>query len=213
MGWLLGRNRYVKRALDIVGASAGLILLSPLLVAVAGVVRVTQGAPIIFRQPRPGLNCRVFLLYKFRTMSMATSADGEPLPVASRLTSLGRVLRRASVDELPELWNVLRGEMSLVGPRPLLVEYLPLYSPQEARRHEVKPGMTGLAQVSGRNTLEWNDRFALDVRYVDEWTVGLDLRILWKTLSKVTKMEGISGIRGETMEPFRGGDSQATRSS
>lgn len=194
----------LKRAVDLVGAWNALLALSPLLALITGVIALTSGRPILFRQVRPGLGGRPFVLYKFRTMTEGRYAEGRPRPDEERLTRLGTLLRRTSLDELPELWNVVRGDMSLVGPRPLLVEYLQLYSPEQARRHEVKPGITGLAQVSGRNALDWEERFKLDVWYVDYWSLALDLKILLRTLVKVMKMEGISGGGRATMERFRG---------
>jgi len=163
------------------------------------------GSPVIFKQRRPGIHERPFTLYKFRTMRDARDAQGAPLPDARRLTRLGAFLRATSLDELPELANVLRGDMSLVGPRPLLMEYLPLYSPEQRRRHDVRPGVTGLAQVNGRNALTWREKFALDIEYVDHISVGLDLRILLLTIGSVVRSEGISHSGHVTMQPFRGG--------
>lgn len=194
----------LKRVSDIVVACAGLVVLAPLLVLCAALIRVTMGAPVFFRQQRPGREGRVFQLYKFRTMTEEMDKHGRKSSDEIRITRLGRILRRTSIDELPELWNVVRGDMSLVGPRPLLVDYLPLYEPHQARRHEVRPGITGLAQVSGRNSLSWEDRFKLDVWYVDHRSIALDLSILARTFAKVLRMEGISGAGHATMEPFRG---------
>jgi len=163
-----------------------------------------MGSPVIFRQERPGLHGRPFRMIKFRTMRNATDAAGNPLPDAQRMTRVGTFLRSSSIDELPELWNVLRGEMSLVGPRPLLMEYLPLYSPEQARRHDVKPGITGWAQINGRNALSWDEKFALDVWYVDNRSFLLDLKILALTVKKVVVREGISQQGQATMEKFRG---------
>jgi lipopolysaccharide/colanic/teichoic acid biosynthesis glycosyltransferase len=193
-----------KRSVDLAASALGLALLSPLLAAVAVGIALTTGRPVLFRQIRVGRGGRRFTLVKFRTMREARDASGRSLPDEERLTRLGSFLRRTSLDELPELWNVLVGDMSLVGPRPLLVEYLPLYSPDQARRHEVRPGITGLAQVNGRNVLSWEDRFALDVWYVDHRSVALDLRILARTIGKVLTMEGIAPEGRGTMEPFRG---------
>ncbi|HEX8694182.1 MAG TPA: sugar transferase [Longimicrobium sp.] len=193
-----------KRALDVVVAAAGLVVLSPVLLGVAAAVRARLGAPVLFRQRRPGLGGRPFTLYKFRTMRHAEGPDGRTLPDAERLTPLGRFLRGASLDELPELLNVLKGDMSLVGPRPLLMEYLPLYTPEQARRHEVPPGLTGWAQVNGRNALTWEERFRLDAWYVDHASFWLDLKILAMTLGKVFRREGISHAGHATMEVFRG---------
>jgi lipopolysaccharide/colanic/teichoic acid biosynthesis glycosyltransferase len=175
----------IKRGIDIVGAIVGLILLSPLLAVTALAIWVTLGRPIIFRQVRPGYRGKLFTLYKFRTMRNAFAADGQPLPDAERLTPLGRWLRRFSLDELPELWNVLKGDMSLVGPRPLLVEYLDRYTPEQARRHEMRPGITGLAQIMGRNALKFSERLAYDVHYVDHFSLLLDLKIILQTIWKV----------------------------
>lgn len=194
----LPHKSLAKRTVDIGIALAGLTLMAPLMVLIALLIRGTSGTPLIFRQKRPGFRAQPFVLYKFRTMRVEPGHDGE------RLTNLGRVLRSTSLDELPELWNVLRGEMSIVGPRPLLMEYLPLYTPDQARRHEAKPGITGIAQVSGRNTLPWEERFKLDTWYVDHWSIGLDVRILLRTISKVLRMDGISAAGQATMEPFRG---------
>lgn len=196
----------LKRAFDIVVAAALLVVLAPLMAMIALAVRIGLGRPVIFVQERPGKGGRVFRLYKFRTMRDARGPDGTPLPDAERLTGLGRFLRASSLDELPELWNVLRGDMSLVGPRPLLVEYLDRYSPRQARRHEVRPGITGLAQVSGRNALGWDERLELDVRYVDERTFWLDLKILLLTLGTVVRREGITGEGHATMPEFTGDD-------
>lgn len=199
----------MKRSLDIFGASAGLLLLSPVLVIVSVLIWRQMGAPVFFRQTRPGLNGQPFQMIKFRSMRDAAGPDGAPLPDAERLTRLGRFLRATSLDELPELWNVVKGEMSLVGPRPLLMEYLPLYTPEQARRHEVRPGVSGWAQVNGRNVISWDEKFALDVWYVDNRTIGLDLRIIWLTILKVLKREGISAAGEATMPRFTGdGSSQ-----
>ncbi len=194
----------MKRLFDLVAASAGLIVLSPVLLAVALAVRLFIGRPVIFRQSRPGLHGRPFVLLKFRTMSDERDDEGNLLPDEKRLTRLGKWLRHSSLDELPELWNVLKGEMSLVGPRPLLMEYLPLYTPEQARRHEVRPGITGWAQVNGRNALDWDERLRLDVWYVDHHGLWLDLRILWMTLFKVLRSEGVTQEGHVTVEKFRG---------
>lgn len=196
--------RLAKRAVDLALAGIALAVLSPVLAIVALVVRVGMGSPVLFRQTRPGLGGRPFELLKFRTMRAAHHEAGRPLSDAERLTPLGKSLRSTSLDELPQLWNVIRGDMSLVGPRPLLTEYLSLYSPEQARRHEVRPGLTGWAQVNGRNTLSWERRFELDVWYVDHWSLALDLRILWLTLLRVSRREGIDQEPGVTMERFRG---------
>ena len=175
----------IKRVFDVAGAAVALVLLAPLLAMIALAIWISMGRPILFRQVRPGLYGRLFTLYKFRTMRNAFGPDGTPLPDAERLTPLGRFLRRFSLDELPELWNVLRGDMSLIGPRPLLVEYLPRYTPEQARRHNMRPGLTGLAQVMGRNALKFSERLAYDVYYVDHFSLLLDLKILALTLWKV----------------------------
>ena len=194
-----------KRAFDVALTLPALIVLSPVFAIVALAIRVSLGSPVIFKQQRPGKNERPFTLYKFRTMRDARDAQGSPLPDARRLTRLGAFLRATSLDELPELVNVLRGDMSLVGPRPLLMEYLPLYSPEQRRRHDVRPGVTGWAQVNGRNALTWREKFALDIEYVDHVSVGLDLRILLLTIGSVVRSEGISHSGHVTMQPFRGG--------
>jgi len=199
---------YAKRFLDVVGASVLLVVLSPALLVIAFLVRVSMGAPVLFRQQRAGKNGTLFTLYKFRTMDNPSNTEAtHEERVASdtaRLTALGRTLRATSLDELPELFNILKGDMSFVGPRPLLPEYLPLYSPEQARRHEVRPGLTGLAQVSGRNALDWSQRFKLDVEYVDSRSFALDVRILARTVSTVLNRTGISSDTSATMEPFRG---------
>lgn len=189
-----------KRALDVIGAAAGLLVAAVPMAVIAVALRLTMGAPVLFRQVRPGRHGEPFTLVKFRTMRSGEGAD------ADRLTPLGRWLRASSLDELPELWNVLRGDMSLVGPRPLLVEYLPLYSPRQARRHDVRPGLTGLAQVTGRNLVDWEARFELDVQYVETRTLALDLRIIGRTVAAVLRREGISGEGEATMAPFTGSE-------
>jgi len=194
----------IKRWFDVVVAFLALVLLSPLLIVLALCVRVRIGAPVLFTQVRPGMRGLPFRLVKFRTMSDARDASGALLPDAMRLTRFGKFLRASSLDELPELWNVLTGAMSLVGPRPLLVEYLPLYTPEQARRHEVRPGITGWAQINGRNALSWEERFALDVWYVDNWSLALDLRIIFRTISKVVGQVGISHGTDVTMPRFTG---------
>jgi len=193
-----------KRLLDLIVAVLGLVILSPIMLIVAMLVRILLGAPVIFRQLRPGYKEQPFYLYKFRTMTDARDASGRILPDSERLTSLGRLLRAFSLDEWPELFNILRGEMSLVGPRPLLMEYLPLYSAEQHRRHAVLPGITGWAQVHGRNALDWPARFAMDVWYVDHWSFWLDVRILLMTLWKVILREGISQPGQATTEYFTG---------
>ena len=193
-----------KRLLDVAGAAVGLALLLPLIAVVALVVRWTLGSPVLFRQQRPGLGGRPFNMLKFRTMTDARGADGRLRSDAERLTALGRFLRASSIDELPELWNVLKGDMSLVGPRPLLMQYLPRYTPEQARRHDVRPGITGLAQVSGRNALSWEEKFALDVEYVDTCSLSLDVKILARTLWSVVARRGISQPGHATAQEFMG---------
>ena len=194
----------MKRLLDILGAGLGLVLLTPALIVVAILIRWQMGAPVLFRQNRPGLQGKPFQMIKFRTMRGSVDEQGNDLPDAKRLTRLGRFLRSSSLDELPELFNVLKGEMSLVGPRPLLMEYLPLYSPEQARRHEVRPGVTGWAQVNGRNAISWDEKFELDVWYVDNRNLWLDLKIIWLTIRKVLKRDGISAAGEATMPKFTG---------
>ena len=194
----------VKRVLDVVIALFALIAFSPLLIAIAILIHLKMGSPVLFRQMRPGLNGRPFKMTKFRTMRDAVDKNGNPLSDSERLTPLGRRLRATSIDELPELWNVVIGEMSLVGPRPLLMEYVPLYSEEQARRHEVRPGITGWAQINGRNAIDWDQKFILDVWYVDNQNLCLDIKILWLTVLKVFKREGISAEGEATMPKFTG---------
>lgn len=194
----------LKRAFDIFCSALALLLLWPVLLLLYVLVRVSLGSPALFRQQRPGLHGRPFIMIKFRTMLDALDTDGNPLPDDVRLTRFGRLLRATSLDELPELWNVLKGDMSLVGPRPLLMEYLPLYSAEQARRHEVRPGITGWAQVNGRNALSWPEKFALDVWYVDNRSLLLDIRILLLTVKKVFVREGISADGQATTSRFTG---------
>lgn len=197
-------QKFIKRAIDALGSSLGLLLLSPILVIVAILVRIKLGAPIFFTQNRVGKDGKIFKMIKFRTMLDSTDKWGEPLPDEERLTSFGKLLRSTSLDELPELINVLKGDMSLVGPRPLLIEYTNLYSEEQFRRHDVRPGITGWAQVNGRNTLTWNERFKMDVYYVDKQNLLLDVKILFLTISKVLKRDGISQEGHATMEKFNG---------
>ncbi|MBX6311476.1 MAG: sugar transferase [Isosphaeraceae bacterium] len=197
-------SRAAKRALDAIGALVGLLVFAPLLAAVAAAVYLTMGRPVLFAQVRSGYRARPFILFKFRTMRVVSGPDGAALPDRERLTRLGRLLRRTSLDELPQLWNVLRGEMSLVGPRPLLPEYLPLYTPEQARRHEARPGLTGWAQIRGRNAVSWGDRLADDVWYVDHQSLALDLKILALTCLRVLDGRGVSGEGEATMARFRG---------
>jgi len=194
----------MKRAFDLITATVLLVMLALPLALLALFIRIRLGSPVLFRQQRPGLHGKLFLMVKFRTMTDARNAQGELLPDAERLTTVGKALRASSLDELPELWNVLCGDMSLVGPRPLLPEYLPLYNQHQARRHEVRPGITGWAQVNGRNALSWEDRFDLDVWYVDHRSFALDLRILALTLRKVLLREGISAPGEATVSRFTG---------
>lgn len=193
-----------KRVMDIILASVALVLAGPVLLAIAAVIRVTIGGPVLFRQQRPGLHGKPFMMIKFRTMSDARDADGKLLPDAERLTRFGKLLRSTSLDELPELLNVLRGEMSLIGPRPLLMQYLDRYSPEQARRHEVRPGITGWAQINGRNAISWEQKFSLDVWYVDHHSLALDLKIMFLTVWKIVKREGISQPGQATMQEFMG---------
>jgi lipopolysaccharide/colanic/teichoic acid biosynthesis glycosyltransferase len=192
----------IKRLLDIAVAASALVVLAPVIALVALLVRLRMGSPILFRQMRPGYRAVPFEVLKFRTMRDACDVDGCPLPDGDRLTPLGGFLRRMSLDELPQLWNVLRGEMSLVGPRPFLLDYLEVYSPEQMRRHDVKPGITGLAQVRGRNALGWDEKFACDVWYADNWSLWLDLRILAATAMIVVRRQGISGAGVATMTRF-----------
>ncbi len=194
----------VKRLFDLALSVPGLILLSPIVLLISLVVAWQHGFPILFRQKRPGLHGQTFTIYKFRTMKNQTDEDGKPLPDDARLTKFGRFLRATSLDELPELINVIKGEMSIVGPRPLLVEYLPLYNTEQARRHKMLPGITGWAQVHGRNTLTWQEKFNFDVWYVDNWSLWLDIKIIAMTIVKVLRREGISQPGQATAEPFRG---------
>jgi lipopolysaccharide/colanic/teichoic acid biosynthesis glycosyltransferase len=194
----------VKTAADRLVAAVGLLLAAPVIGAAAVAVRASMGSPVLFVQERPGRDARPIRIVKFRTMREATGPDGQPLPDAERLTGVGRFLRSTSIDELPQLWNVLRGELSLVGPRPLLTRYLPRYTPEQARRHEVVPGITGWAQVNGRNDVSWEEKFALDLWYVDHWSLALDLRILAMTVGKVLRREGVSREGQATTTEFLG---------
>ena len=200
----------MKRLIDVIVSGFALALLAPVFVMLGILIRLKLGSPVLFCQTRPGMNGQPFTMVKFRTMRNATDHDGVPLPDSQRLTSFGRFLRSTSLDELPELWNVLKGEMSLVGPRPLLMEYLPLYSQEQQRRHEVRPGITGWAQVNGRNKLSWEDKFKLDVWYVDNRSLLLDLRIIALTVKKVFIREGISAAGEATMPRFVGSVAQNT---
>lgn len=197
-------SRLVKSILDRLVAAIALLFFSPLLLISAIAISIRMGSPIFFTQPRPGKDGEIFTFYKFRTMTDDHDADGNLLPDEKRLTALGQFLRKTSLDELPQLWNVLKGDMSFVGPRPLLVKYLDLYNPEQARRHEVKPGITGWVQVNGRNTLSWEEKFQLDIWYVEHWSLWLDLKILFLTIIKVILREGISQEGYATMPEFTG---------
>lgn len=194
----------LKRLIDITASSAALVALSPVLAITAYKVKKNLGSPVLFKQTRPGLDGKPFEMIKFRTMKDATDKDGNLLPDSERLTPFGQKLRSTSIDELPELWNVLKGDMSLVGPRPLLMEYLPLYNSEQARRHNVRPGVTGYAQVNGRNTISWEQKFALDTWYVDNQSLWLDFKILAKTVKQVLIKDGISAEGEATMSKFTG---------
>lgn len=197
-------EKFVKRPLDIILSLIGLIILSPIMLIVALLVKVKLGSPVIFKQERPGLNEKIFTMYKFRTMTDERDMDGELLPDSVRLTRFGRFIRSTSLDELPELFNILKGDMSIVGPRPLLVEYLPLYSEHQKRRHEVRAGLTGLAQISGRNAISWEDKFDLDIEYINNVSFKNDWKIILITLGKVFIREGISSNTAVTVEVFEG---------
>ena len=197
-------EKFIKRPQDFCCALAAIIVLSPVMIVTAVLVRLKLGSPVIFKQERPGLNGKIFTLYKFRTMTDQRDEEGNPLPDEIRLTSFGKKLRSTSLDELPELFNILNGDMSVVGPRPLLVRYLPLYNAYQARRHEVRPGFTGYAQVNGRNAISWEEKFEKDVEYVDHVTFLGDWKIIFQTVKTVLKKEGISSETSETMEEFRG---------
>ncbi|MEG3971435.1 MULTISPECIES: sugar transferase [unclassified Microcoleus] len=197
-------SKLVKFVLDRLVAAIALLVFSPAILIVAIAIYLRMGSPIVFTQPRPGKNGEVFRFYKFRTMTSDCDADGNLLSDEKRLTAIGQFLRKTSLDELPQLWNVLKGDMSFVGPRPLMVEYLERYSPEQARRHDVMPGITGWAQINGRNTISWEQKFKLDVWYVDNWSLWLDLKILFLTVWKVVKKEGISQANHATVEDFNG---------
>jgi lipopolysaccharide/colanic/teichoic acid biosynthesis glycosyltransferase len=204
------RSRTIKRCLDVLVAAALSILLFPVLAVVALLTRLLVGSPVLFKQVRPGLHGNPFIIYKFRSMTDARNAEGVLLSDEHRCPAFGRILRSTSLDELPELWNVLRGDMSLVGPRPLLMEYLEHYSPEQARRHEVLPGVTGWAQVNGRNAISWDDKFRLDVWYVDHWSLGLDLKILMLTAVKVFRRDGVAAPGESTAPVFHRNEEQST---
>jgi len=194
----------IKRTIDVAGSLFGMILILPVLSALFVLVYAKLGAPVLFKQKRPGLNGNIFTFYKFRTMSNKRDSEGELLPDKDRKTPLGNFLRKTSLDELPSLFNVLKGDMSLVGPRPLLVEYLDLYSPEQAHRHDVKPGITGWAQVNGRNSISWEEKFKYDLWYINNHTIWIDIKILLLTIYRVIKKEGINQANGLTMEKFNG---------
>jgi len=194
-------QKFLKRFFDLLVAFVGLLLFSPVLFIVAILVRLFHGTPILFQQERPGYKGKPFFIYNFRTMTSRLAPDGSLLPDAERMTRFGRFLRTTSMDELPELLNILRGEMSLVGPRPLLMQYLPLYNDEQMRRHDVLPGMTGWAQINGRNNISWEEKFKLDLWYVDNWSFGLDIKILLKTFAKVFRREDVS-MEGEATTTF-----------
>lgn len=197
-------RRYFKRPLDFLLSLIAIIVLSPIFIVIALLVRIKLGSPVIFKQQRPGLNEKIFTMYKFRTMTDERDENGELLPDSVRLTSFGRFLRSTSLDELPELFNILKGDMSIVGPRPLLVQYLELYNEHQKRRHEVRPGLTGLAQVNGRNAVSWEERFNTDVEYIDNVRFIGDIKIILITIKKVVMREGINQSNGETMDYFCG---------
>jgi lipopolysaccharide/colanic/teichoic acid biosynthesis glycosyltransferase len=198
----------MKRILDVVIASTALVVLSPLYAFVAYKVKKNLGSPVLFRQVRPGLNGQPFEMIKFRTMKDAVDAQGNPLPDSERLTAFGKMLRATSLDEMPELWNVIKGDMSIVGPRPLLMEYLPLYNEEQAKRHDVRPGMTGYAQVNGRNAIGWEEKFKLDTWYVENRSLWLDFKIMLKTVKKVISKDDISAEGEATMTRFTGSNQQ-----
>lgn len=199
-------EKYIKRGIDFLLALVATVVLSPVLLAVAILVRIKLGTPVLFRQQRPGLNEEIFTIYKFRTMTDARDENGTFLPDEVRLTRFGKVLRSTSLDELPELFNILKGDMAIVGPRPLLVQYLPLYNARQSLRHSVRPGITGYAQVNGRNSISWEEKFELDVYYTEHLTWQMDIKVFFKTIKAVIAREGISSETSATMEPFRGED-------
>ena len=203
--------KYFKRILDFLLSLIAIIVLSPILLIVAILVRVKLGSPVIFKQKRPGKNEKIFTLYKFRTMTDAKDKEGNLLPDSERLTKFGKTLRSTSLDELPELFNILKGDMSIIGPRPLLVEYLPLYNEEQKHRHDVRPGLTGLAQISGRNSISWEEKFDDDIRYIKNITFINDVKIFFETIIKVFKREGISQENNATMEKFKGTTKQGVK--
>jgi len=197
-------QRFVKRPMDFILSLMAIIVLSPVLIIVGVLVRVKLGSPVLFKQKRPGLNEKIFTMYKFRTMTDEKDENGELLPNHIRLTKFGRILRATSLDELPELFNILKGDMSIIGPRPLLIEYLPLYNDKQKHRHDVRPGLSGLAQVNGRNAISWEEKFDYDVEYVDNISFLLDLKLIVQTFLKVFKSEGVNKSENVTMEKFKG---------
>ena len=197
-------RRFIKRPLDFILSLITIIVLSPVLLIISILVRVKLGSPVIFKQKRPGLNEKIFTMYKFRTMTDEKGENGEHMPDSVRLTKFGKMLRSTSLDELPELFNIIKGDMSLIGPRPLLIQYLPLYNEQQKKRHEVKPGLSGLAQINGRNAISWEDKFNLDVEYVDNVTLLGDYKIFLATIKTIFVRDGISSNTSATMEPFKG---------
>jgi len=201
-------RRFIKRPMDFILSLLAIILLSPIFLLVAILVRTKLGSPILFKQERPGLNSEIFLMYKFRTMTNQRDINGELLPDSERLTKFGKFLRSTSLDELPELFNILKGDMSIIGPRPLLVQYLPLYNNHQIRRHEVRPGLSGLAQISGRNAISWEDKFNLDVKYVDNISLLNDWKIILITFKKVFVREGINSETAATIEHFQGSNKE-----
>lgn len=196
--------KYIKRILDIISSLLAIIILSPLIAVTAVLVKTKLGSPVLFKQERPGKDEKIFTLMKFRTMTDERDENGELLPDEVRLTKFGKFLRSTSIDELPELFNILKGDMSVIGPRPLLVEYIPRYNEHQHRRHEVRPGLSGWAQVNGRNTVSWEDKFDMDVHYVDNYSFAMDVKILFMTVLNVIKKEGISSETSATMEVFMG---------
>lgn len=197
-------RKYGKRMIDVLVSGIGLIILSPVFLILFLLVRTKLGSPVIFKQKRPGKDERIFDMYKFRTMTDERDSAGNLLPDDERLTSFGKKLRSTSLDELPELWNIFKGDMSIIGPRPLLVKYLPLYNERQKKRHNVRPGLTGLAQVNGRNAISWEDKFKYDIEYVDDLTFFMDVKIFIKTIKKVFVKEGITSSSSQTMEEFKG---------
>lgn len=197
-------RKYGKRIIDVLASGIGLIILSPVFLILFLLVRTKLGSPVIFKQKRPGKDERIFDMYKFRTMTDEKDSAGNLLPDDERLTPFGKKLRSTSLDELPELWNIFKGDMSIIGPRPLLVKYLPLYNKSQKKRHSVRPGLTGLAQINGRNAISWEDKFKYDVEYVDDLTFFMDVKIFIKTIKKVFVKEGITSSSSQTMEEFKG---------